>query len=116
MDEVLKIALMETPEARLLKPAPFGAKAPIPMELPKNKPENLFRNNGKEKRTYAQCAEREASDLGGSSAQFPKIPLPHVVMSGRSNVGKSSLVNCLLNRKNFAPYQRHPRKNGHHNF
>ena len=38
----------------------------------------------------------------GSPAQFPRIPLGHVVMSGRSNVGKSSLINCLLNRKNFA--------------
>lgn len=52
----------------------------------------------------------------GSSAQFPKIPLPHVVMSGRSNVGKSSLVNCLLNRKNFARISATPGKTATINF
>ncbi|MEG0756524.1 MAG: GTPase, partial [Oscillospiraceae bacterium] len=35
-------------------------------------------------------------------ADFPRDGLPQVVFSGRSNVGKSSVINCLLNRKNFA--------------
>ncbi len=34
---------------------------------------------------------------------FPRDSLPQVVFAGRSNVGKSSVINRLLNRKNFAP-------------
>ena len=32
---------------------------------------------------------------------FPTDPSPRVVFVGRSNVGKSSLINSLLNRKNL---------------
>ncbi len=38
----------------------------------------------------------------GFASQFPREALPQVALSGRSNVGKSSLVNCLINRKNLA--------------
>lgn len=38
----------------------------------------------------------------GISAQLPKSDKPEVVFSGRSNVGKSSLLNKLFNRKNLA--------------
>ena len=34
--------------------------------------------------------------------QFPDDSLPHIVFAGRSNVGKSSILNALLNRKNLA--------------
>ena len=37
-----------------------------------------------------------------NSNQFPKDDLPEVVFVGRSNVGKSSILNALLNRKNLA--------------
>lgn len=33
---------------------------------------------------------------------FPRDGLPQVAFAGRSNVGKSSVINRLLNRKNFA--------------
>ena len=36
------------------------------------------------------------------AADFPRDGLPQVVFAGRSNVGKSSVINRLLNRKNFA--------------
>ena len=34
--------------------------------------------------------------------QFPKTPLPEVAFIGRSNVGKSSLINALTGRKSLA--------------
>lgn len=36
------------------------------------------------------------------AADFPRDRLPQVVFAGRSNVGKSSVINRLLQRKNFA--------------
>lgn len=41
---------------------------------------------------------RSAADLSG----LPKDGLPQIVFAGRSNVGKSSVINCLLGRKNLA--------------
>ncbi|MBR6727716.1 MAG: YihA family ribosome biogenesis GTP-binding protein [Clostridia bacterium] len=38
----------------------------------------------------------------GDPRQFPAAPVPQVALSGRSNVGKSSLVNTLLGRKSLA--------------
>ena len=38
----------------------------------------------------------------GLPQQFPADPVPQIVFSGRSNVGKSSLINSLLNRKSLA--------------
>ena len=38
----------------------------------------------------------------GASVDLPKSPLPQVAFAGRSNVGKSSLINCLVERKDLA--------------
>ena len=38
----------------------------------------------------------------GLPEQFPQKVLSQIAFSGRSNVGKSSLINCLLGRKNLA--------------
>ena len=38
----------------------------------------------------------------GTSAQLKRFSEPEIVFSGRSNVGKSSLMNKLFNRKNLA--------------
>ena len=48
--------------------------------------------------------------------QFPKECLPEVVFLGRSNVGKSSLINSLLNRKKLAMVSRTPGKTRAINF
>ena len=47
---------------------------------------------------------------------FIRDGLPQVVFAGRSNVGKSSVINCLLNRKNFARVGDRPGKTIHINF
>lgn len=38
----------------------------------------------------------------GTFEQLPESSLPEIVFSGRSNVGKSSLINRVFNRKNLA--------------
>ena len=46
----------------------------------------------------------------GFPEQFPKDPLAQVAFSGRSNVGKSSLINSLLGRKSLARVSSAPGK------
>lgn len=49
-------------------------------------------------------------------ADFLRDGLPAVVFSGKSNVGKSSVINRLLNRKNFARVGAQPGKTIHINY
>lgn len=46
----------------------------------------------------------------GNQKQFPRDPRPEVALSGRSNVGKSSLINTLLGRKSLARVSSAPGK------
>ena len=46
----------------------------------------------------------------GFASQFPTDPIPQVALSGRSNVGKSSLINTLLGRKSLARVSSTPGK------
>src|SRR5512147_114944 len=44
------------------------------------------------------------------AAQFPRDSRPQVAFAGRSNVGKSSLINALLNRKSLVKTSATPGK------
>ncbi|MDE6723819.1 MAG: ribosome biogenesis GTP-binding protein YihA/YsxC, partial [Eubacterium sp.] len=46
----------------------------------------------------------------GISQQLPKSDKPEIAFAGRSNVGKSSLINSLLNRKSLARVSSAPGK------
>ncbi len=52
----------------------------------------------------------------GTAKQLPVSDLPEIVFSGRSNVGKSSLINKLFNRKNLARVSSVPGKTTTINF
>ena len=49
-------------------------------------------------------------------SQYPDDDLPEFLMVGRSNVGKSSFVNTLVNRKNIARTSARPGKTQTLNF
>ena len=52
----------------------------------------------------------------GISSQLPESDRPELSFSGRSNVGKSSLINKLCNRKNLARVSSTPGKTATINF
>lgn len=52
----------------------------------------------------------------GVSGQLPRSDKSEIVFSGKSNVGKSSLINKLLNRKSLARVSASPGKTGTINF
>lgn len=58
--------------------------------------------------SYAVSAVKES--------QYPKDNLPEIALSGRSNVGKSSLINTFLKRKNLARTSSQPGKTQTLNF
>lgn len=51
-----------------------------------------------------------------ATKDFPQNRLPEIAFAGKSNVGKSSVINRLLNRKNFARVGDKPGKTVHVNY
>ncbi len=51
-----------------------------------------------------------------SKEHYPESTLPEILLSGRSNVGKSSFINTVLNRKNLAYISGKPGKTQTLNF
>jgi len=51
-----------------------------------------------------------------STKDFPQNRLPEIAFAGKSNVGKSSVINRLLQRKNFARVGEKPGKTIHVNY
>jgi GTP-binding protein len=48
--------------------------------------------------------------------QYPKFPMPEIALAGRSNVGKSSFINKMINRKSLARTSSKPGKTQTLNF
>lgn len=46
----------------------------------------------------------------GVTSEIPQTELPEVAFAGKSNVGKSSLINALMNRKSYARTSSQPGK------
>lgn len=51
-----------------------------------------------------------------SAKDFPRRALPEIAFAGKSNVGKSSVINRILQRRNFARVGQTPGKTTHANF
>lgn len=51
-----------------------------------------------------------------ATKDFPQNRLPEIAFAGKSNVGKSSVINRILNRKNFARVGEKPGKTIHVNY
>lgn len=51
-----------------------------------------------------------------NSKDFFRDGIPQIAFAGKSNVGKSSVINCLLRRKNFARVGEAPGKTIHVNY
>ncbi len=51
-----------------------------------------------------------------NKSQYPDESIPEIALVGRSNVGKSSLINCVLNRKKLARTSSTPGKTATINF
>jgi len=51
-----------------------------------------------------------------SPKDFPSVRLPEIAFAGKSNVGKSSVINRILQRKNFARVGEKPGKTIHVNY
>ena len=58
----------------------------------------------------------ELSAVCGRKDQYPNTELPEVAFVGKSNVGKSSLINCMVNRKSLARTSQSPGKTRTINF
>ncbi len=60
--------------------------------------------------------QAELETVCGPKSTLPDNALPEVAFAGKSNVGKSSLINCLLNRKSLARTSEQPGKTQTINF
>ncbi len=58
----------------------------------------------------------ELQNIAVRQSQYPKAKYPEFLLVGRSNVGKSSFINTLINRKNFARTSSKPGKTQTLNF
>ena len=58
----------------------------------------------------------ELETVCGVTSKLPDNTLPEIAFAGKSNVGKSSLINAIMNRKSFARISQNPGKTQTINF
>lgn len=75
---------------------------------------NIGKKKGYENKMIVKNPKFEVSAVGPK--QYPKGELPEIVLVGKSNVGKSSFINTMLNRKNLARTSNTPGKTRQINF
>ena len=63
-----------------------------------------------------KITQAELETVCGLTSSLPRNTLPEVAFCGRSNVGKSTLINTLLGRKNLARTSSEPGKTQTINF
>lgn len=63
-----------------------------------------------------KITKAELAAVAVKENQYPTPDLPEIAFAGRSNVGKSSLFNTLVNRRNFARVSGNPGKTRTINF
>ena len=63
-----------------------------------------------------KITKAELAAVAVKKEQYPPVDLPEIAFAGRSNVGKSSLFNMLVNRRNFARVSGNPGKTRTINF
>lgn len=63
-----------------------------------------------------QINKVELSNMAVRASQYPDCEYPEFLLLGRSNVGKSSFINTIINRKNFAHTSSKPGKTQTLNF
>lgn len=63
-----------------------------------------------------QIDDVKLSCMAVRTSQYPEDVMPEFLLVGRSNVGKSSFINTLINRKNFAHTSSKPGKTQTLNF
>ena len=66
--------------------------------------------------THMRLEKAEFEFAAGTAQQLPPSDMPEIVFAGRSNVGKSSLINRLVNRKSLARVSSQPGKTATINF
>ena len=60
--------------------------------------------------------QAELETVCGITSKLPENEWPEVAFAGKSNVGKSSVINCLVGRKNLAYVGSSPGKTTHINY
>ena len=63
-----------------------------------------------------RITKAELAAVAVKPQQYPPENMPEIAFAGRSNVGKSSLFNTMVNRRNFARVSGNPGKTRTINF